>query len=209
MSDDIPKAYIDADIPNRFWPHEPFDDALPPSGWLTDFVLATRGIETPTSISFWSAVFILSSLLKRDVYLARFPFNLYPNFYVIVVAPPRVCAKTTAVKFGEKILSLALENNFKDPVEKETKRLNILRKVTPQVISERMRPYDNTVYKDGHGYRIEHGSEACFIVSELSTMLSREKFNDGLVSVLTNLYDCPDEDSVDTISRGKIVLRDV
>lgn len=195
----------------KFWVDEKFDKLLPKPGFLTDFVLATRGIETPTLLSFWSAVWTLSSALKRDAYFRWFPDPLYPNFFIVLVAPPRICAKSTAIRqFGEKAL-VDFPQMYSDPRMQFAKEVNLLRtKATPEAIEVALKPQENVVIKHkGKNYFGSKGSEVSVVVPELATFLGKQKYNSGLINTLIDLYDCKDVDSRDTVGRGHVVFKNI
>ena len=55
----------------------------------------------------------------------------------------------------------------------------------------------------------EKGSQAAFVISELSSLLGKQNYNEGLVGKLTDLYDCKDYDDDTTISRGYKAFEDI
>ena len=206
----VPVPYDESQIKDKFWVEEPFDKYLPKKGFLTDFVLATRGIETPAHLCFWSAVWVLSSALKRDAFFKWFPDPLYPNFFIILVAPPRICAKSTAVRqFGEKIL-MGFSKHYKDPKMKFVKEVNLLRKATPEAMEVALAPVENVIIGSGTGaVKMSRGSQAAVVVSELAVFLGKQKYNEGLITKLIDLYDCKDDDSSSTISRKTINFKNI
>lgn len=54
--------------------------------WLNDFVSIHKELETPTSFYYWSAIASISAVVKDQVWLPRFIYNLYPNIYVMLHA---------------------------------------------------------------------------------------------------------------------------
>jgi hypothetical protein len=207
---ETPIPYDESQIKDKFWKEEPFDKCLPEKGFLTDFVLATRGIETPTLLSFWSAVWTLSSALKRDAFFKWFPDPLYPNFFIILVAPPALCRKSTAVRqFGEKIL-IAFTKYYEDPKIRFVKEINLLRKATPEAMEKALEPIEGEIITVGKKtIKMSRGSQVAIVVSELSTFLGKQKYNEGLISKLIDLYDCKDDDSSATIKRGSLVFKNI
>ena len=189
---------------DRFWQPEEWDDLVPPPGFISDFVLMTRGVETPTKLSIWTAIWTLSSALKREVWLEWYPSPLYPNFFVILVGPPKIVAKSTAAKFGEKILS-RFHEFIDDPLQKVVKEVNLLRsKATPESLSIALAPKKLGLInpETGEAIQIDRGSQLSIVVSELATFLGKQKYQGGLIDRLTDLYDCKDEDDELTIGRG-------
>ena len=206
---ETPVAFDENDV-HKFWKDEPFDKHLPGRGFLTDFVLATRGIETPTLLSFWSGVWTMSSALKRDAYFRWYPDPLYPNFYIVLVAPPRICAKSTAVRqFGEKVID-TFPKFYDDPKMEWMKTVNLLRtKVTPEALELAMVPQTIQMKVNGETFLATRDSEVSVVISELATFLGKQKYNTGLINNLVDLYDCKDVDSKDTVGRGHVEFKNI
>lgn len=205
-----PIPYTERDVVDKFWQPEDFDPVVPQGGFLSDFVLSTRGVETPTRFSAWSAVFLLSTALYRDTWIEWGPLGkLFPNFYVVFVAEPRVSPKSTAVNFGMPILE-NLPTYFDDHQLKIQKTLNLIKsKATPEALGQALRAKKEIVTIDDEEYEIVTDSKCGIIVSELSTFLGKQKYNLGLVDQLTDWYDCPDHSQDLTIARGTGNMRNV
>lgn len=200
------------------WNTEPFDDLYPRDGWINDLIFNTRGVATPTFGAFWSGVFLISSVLRRGAYLDWVPFKLYPNFYIILVAMPKVCAKSTVVNIGTgKILS-KFGQFIEDPYERVLKTPPIFSKLTPEAFSEVLKPKEEThtfeEYHEGKKKNVTkifmRYSEAVIVASELTTFLGKQKYLSGLVDRITDLYDCADFIPMEyTLGRGGSSLEKV
>lgn len=205
-----PQPFDEDLIEDPFWPESDFEDSLPSKGFITDYVLATRGIESPAKFCAWAAIWVLSTAIYRDAWLDWGPLgNFFPNFYVILVAPPRINPKSTALKFGLPLLE-ALPSYYKDHEMKLRKQINLVKsKATPQALMESLRPSKQIIEIEGEEYTVTTDSKCGVFVSELATFIGKEKFNAGLVEQLTNLYDCPDHDQDNTLSRGQLNFKNV
>lgn len=202
MSLPKPKPFDEKAIADKFWQPEEWDDLVPQGGFLADFILMTRGVETPTKLSLWTAIWVLSSLLKREAYLQWYPDPLFPNFYVFLVGPPKIVAKSTATRFGEKVIS-QFHEHLEDPQIAALKEVNLLRsKATPESMSIALAPKKVTVLEGDQVHQVDRGSQLSMVVSELSTFLGKQKYQSGLIDRLTDLYDCKEEDDELTIGRG-------
>lgn len=186
---------------NRFWKPEPWDDNLPSPGFITDFVLYTRGIETPTKFSTWVALWTVSSVLKRQAWFRNFPIGLFPNLYVFLIGPPRVVAKGYGISVAEQILT-DFHCSIKDNRKAVEKRVNLLRsRVTPEAFRIALKPDTINPVQSSSGIgNVNRGSQICLITSELSTFLGQQQYNIGLIDRLTHYYDCKAEDDDLTIS---------
>src|SRR5690606_14187935 len=65
------------------------------------------------------------------------------------------------------------------------------------------------VFEGDQGVKLNTGSTASIVVSELSTMIDRKLYNTGLIQKLTSLYDSMDGDGKITKSGGEQTLRNI
>ena len=65
--------------------------------WLPAYLNYTTGTEAPQIMHFWSGVSAIAACLRRKVWMDMKRFKWYPNFYVILVAPPGIISKTTTM----------------------------------------------------------------------------------------------------------------
>src|SRR6516165_3921858 len=75
------------------------------SNWLKAYMNYTRDSESPTSFHFWTGVSVLAGALRRRVWIDMKKFQWTPNFYIILVGPPGVAAKSTSISMGMNLLS--------------------------------------------------------------------------------------------------------
>lgn len=80
--------------------------------WLETYLDYTEGTETPKLIHFWTGVVTLSGVLRRRVWIEMKRFQWFPNFYVIIVAPPGIVSKTTTMDIGINLLKEVPGINF-------------------------------------------------------------------------------------------------
>lgn len=74
------------------------------NNWIEQY-LGYAGIgEAPKRMHFWVAVSTIAGALRRRVWINQTHFTWYPNFYIILVAPPGVISKTTTANIGMKLL---------------------------------------------------------------------------------------------------------
>lgn len=222
-SDEVPEPFDELALPKekRFWPVEPWDVNLPkPAGFLNDFVFYTRGVAAPTPFAFWTAVSLVASVLKREAWIPWGLKHLYPNFYIILVAPPGIAKKGSIMGHGVDLL-LGSKKYYVSANVAVMKNLKILRnKATPEALAVAMLP-EKRVYElrdaQGRVVRGEDGrprvykptSEISIIVPELESMLGKVEYTRGMTGFLMDIYDPHDTWEVNTISRGKEVLRNL
>lgn len=166
-------------------------------GWLKDYLMYTAGHEAPEDFHVWVGLTIVGSCIRRKAWFDNVFYNLFPNLYTILVSPPGIGKKTTAINIGINILREA------DPACRI-----ISEKVTPEALAKTLsKPTEHE--KAGGGLKIDTSAEGLLVAPELTVFLGREQYNEGLILFLTRLYDSADIQEVETISRGKEKLRNV
>jgi len=72
--------------------------------WLSEYMKYTSKSESPDIFHLWTAVATIGGALRRQVWIDQRYFQWVPNFYVILVGPPGVAAKSTSVRAGLSLL---------------------------------------------------------------------------------------------------------
>lgn len=72
--------------------------------WLAAFIDYASYGEAPIHMLFWVGVSTIAGALRRKVWIDQTYFRWYPNFYIILVAPPGIVSKTTTVSLGTRLL---------------------------------------------------------------------------------------------------------
>lgn len=80
--------------------------------WLKAFVDYAGYGEAPKRMYFWTGVSALAGALRRRVWIDQAYFRWYPNFYIILVAPPGVVSKSTTASIGINLLRRVPGINF-------------------------------------------------------------------------------------------------
>jgi hypothetical protein len=73
--------------------------------WLKAYMEYTRDSESPSTFHFWTGVSVIAGALRRRVWVDMKKFEWTPNFYIILVGPPGVAAKTTSIGMGMRLLA--------------------------------------------------------------------------------------------------------
>ncbi len=169
--------------------------------WLTTYVRDwTIEAEPPELFHMWTGIGILSTVLGRKVCFDRGIYNLYPNCYIILIAGSAACRKSTALKMGVGLL---------DELE-VTNRIKITRnKITPERLVEVLGKMSQMDIPSTSAEMIGRGSEALLYAPELTTLIDMNSEKNGLITILTDLYDCPDRWENETKNRGFDHLNDV
>lgn len=81
--------------------------SLPPrrfEDWLDAYVGYAGFSEAPRRMHYWSGVAAVAGALRRHVWIDMGYFRWFPNFYIILVAPPGVVSKSTTANIAMQLL---------------------------------------------------------------------------------------------------------
>ncbi len=190
------------------------DRYVPLGGYLQDLVAATRGQESPTLFWLWSGLWTISTLLHREAAFKWLPDEpLWPNLYMIIVAPPGICRKGPPIRKAVKVLKVASELLPTRELRFRKKAKFTTSKATPEYLSDKMKPEKEAfLQRQGDHARIvtvNKGSQLAIAATELVTFLGKQQYNTGLIEKLTKFYDADEDDVEGTIGRGETELKDV
>ncbi len=156
-----------------------------PKGILKGFADFTDDTEIPSIFSLWVGISTISAALGRDSFIDMGHYTIYPNLYIVLVAGSAKCRKSTSIGVGRKFIESILP-----PIT------TLAQKMTPEALIGRL---------SGVGVKDQDllikQAEGLFVVDELSTLIDRNAFLNGMIPLLTRLYDCEDF-TYDTKSRG-------
>lgn len=74
------------------------------NNWLKAFIEYASFGEAPLSMYFWVGVSAVAGALRRRVWIEQGYFQWLPNFYVVLVAPPGIVAKSTTASIAMQLL---------------------------------------------------------------------------------------------------------
>lgn len=165
----------------------------------------------------------MSSAIKREAWLQWSPKKLFTNQYIIIIGPAGIVKKTTAVVGVGLPVLRSFQKDLKDPQFAMMKDVKIVKdKVTPEAMLNSIVPENKdgadvplVDEKTGKVLRNKEGnpviyrktSEVALVVSELSSMLSKRSYADGMTQILLDLYDCHDDWEWATLTRGTKILK--
>lgn len=158
--------------------------------WLRSYIQYTQKQESPELFHFWCGVSAIVGALERSVYLDRGYYAMYPNMYILLVAPSGKCRKSTAVNISASLLRLSSGTDIRTSGDLLTRSgTDIFKeKITPAGIISRLA--GKIIIKDGK----PQGESKLYIQApEFTAFISRDAIAQGILTLLTTLYDSPDE----------------
>lgn len=72
--------------------------------WIERFVQYASYGEANPKILYWTAISTIAGALRRKVWYDHIYWQWSPNFYIIIVAPPGIAAKSTNIDVGHRLL---------------------------------------------------------------------------------------------------------
>jgi len=174
-------------------PTEPFDQFIPQGGWLRAYYEWTIGSEAPGAYHFFIGAATLGSAIGRGVFFNKGYYRIWPCLQVLLVGPTGRVRKTSAINLGLKLMGSVGDSNI------------IRDKTTPEALVDSLH---QAPVVEGQLLATKD-SIAVVAAPELAVLLGKQKYNEGMISILTSLFDCPDEWDYKTKNAGKQTLKNV
>ncbi len=143
--------------------------------WLQGYMEYTAASESPDSFHFWTGVATVAGALRRRVWIDEHHFQWTPNFYIVLVGPPGVAAKSTSIRQGLNLLERTEMGIHFGP-----------QSMTWQALTVSLQNSQEGV-EIGADNDVHLMSCLTISVSELGTFLDPK--NDELTSVLIDMWD--------------------
>lgn len=80
--------------------------------WIISYLDYSKFSEAPRHMHFWAGVSAIAGALRRKVWIDQAYFKWFPNFYIIIVAPPGIVAKSTTSGIAMNLLKRVPGINF-------------------------------------------------------------------------------------------------
>ena len=152
----------------------------PTSGWFARYREMVDNTEASPVYHFFCAATVFGAALQRRVVLPKIPFPIYGNLCVCLVGPTGICRKSSATLPATKML-------------RTIDTVNILAdQLTPQALVTSL--------------ALTPEATGLIYASELAAFLGKQRYMEGIVPLLTALFDCPDSWKSTTIMRGDFQL---
>src|SRR5215472_1548354 len=139
--------------------------------WITSFIRQTENLESPEIFRKWAGIGVLSAALERRVWSRTKGSSMYPNMYIMLVAPPGV-GKSAIIGHSENLLR-KIPELYVSPSSVTSASLIDTLAIAQRAIMGPVLTTFNSVQ---------------VISSELQNFLP--EYNAAFMGVMTKLYDC-------------------
>lgn len=165
--------------------------------WLDHFVSLGVDCESPIIYFKWVGLTTLAAALRRRAYMDRGMYTLYPNMYVILVAPPGITRKSTAADFGYVRIASRVQQIR-----------GFCGRITPEKFLRKLQNVE--IEQEQGGTALTENGSLYVYASELNNLVKGGTKNAlSLLDLFTGLYGSGDVFTYDTVTHGELELRNV
>lgn len=155
---------------------------LPKNSFLEWYADYTFGTESPLAFHVFAALVVLGASLGRRVFKDKGGFfRIYPNMCAILLGPTGKVMKTSAVDIAMSFVKEAVLC----PIMADA--------ITPESIVD-------ALVSSGHHF---------VYAPEFAIFFGKQRYNEGLTTLMLRLLDCPSEYTRKTVTRGEITITNV
>jgi hypothetical protein len=169
--------------------------------WLAGYLEYNSNQEATDKLHFWVGATILSAALKRQVYMKRIRYNLYPNLYVLIVADSGVARKSVAMDIGVNLIKDAVPDIF-----------YVSGSLTPEGLVKHMNREKMIIKstEDGKKVEVQYDSHLLLHADELGEAFGYDRTRASkFVMLLTKIYGAQREHTHTIASQDQIRLRNL
>lgn len=141
--------------------------------WLGSFLDYTDNSEPPQTFRLWTGISCVAAALKRKCILPFGYLRIFPNMYIVLVAPPGKARKGTAISFGVDLLMDIQIKMCADSITREA----LIRDIRE---SKEVETSDDGVPCTHCSYTI--------IAPEMTVLINQNQRQ--MISDLTDMFDC-------------------
>lgn len=169
-------------------------DIIPKNNWLTDYVTWTSEGEVHEEFNLFNGFIIIASILTRQVWVDK-GYPVYPNLYVVLTSPSGVGRKSTSIRFAARLLQ-RLAPGLRARLQ--------MGRCTPEAV----RQWLTRPYPEDSPPKLR-GAIGTILADEMAVFFGKQKYNVGMVPLLTKLYDCPNHYEDESVTWKNIKLENV
>lgn len=170
-------------------------------GWLETYLDYTADQEPTDKLNFWVGATVLSAAVKRQIWMKRVRYVIYPNIYVFLIADSGEARKSQAMNVGMKLLQAADPDIF-----------YVSGSMTPEGLIKHMNRQKNIVYKDETGGKIQQRVDSHVIIhmDEIAESFGYDRTRASRFTILlTKIYNAGDDQTHTIASEEQVRLKNL
>lgn len=177
--------------------------------WMSSYLMYAQASEPPTAWHFWVGLSVIGAAARRNLYIDKNVYYIWPNLYLILVGSTTM-KKSTCMNIGSGLL-YRINHYLEKKNVKDYRHIRIMpQRCTPERFINIMKSEELHETEDSIVRKIDTESVGVIFNSEMVLMLGKTTFHaDHWIHLLTALYDSPDYFDGSTIGRGDEALRNV
>lgn len=168
------------------------------ANWLDGYIEYTAKQESPEKLHFWTGLVVVGAALKRQVWMNRGYYKLYPNIYVLLVAESAMLRKSTAMDIGMDLVRAAVPDLY-----------YISGSMTPEGLIKHMNRVKVVGGEKGKPV-IKYDSHVLIHADELAELFGFDKTRASRLTILlTKIYGAQAEHTHTLATEGQLLLRNL
>lgn len=185
-----------------------YQHAAPCGKWLDEYVdfaieAAPMG---PRSFHELAGLFAAGLAVARRLVLPVSIGDIFPNIFALWIGDPAIYSKTSALKALTRLINDAGLRHLLLPERLTPEALMLQYSLSVPSTLDQWQPEARAQWINEKAYAARRG----WVLDEAARLFSSLKvdYNAGLLGLLLQFYDCPDEKSEETTGRGRIIVND-
>lgn len=186
-----------------------YDHLASCAAWLDAYVAFANQAAPMSTTRFHEAagLYAVSVAIARRIALRVGTDAIYPNLFFLFIAPSTLYLKSTSFKVLRRLFQAA-----------DLTHLLLPQRMTPETLTQELGTTIPPTFSTWHVQLQERwvrerafAAQRGWMLDEAARLLHSLKrdFNTGLTELILDLYECPDETSDQTISRGRTLVQQV
>lgn len=161
-------------------------------GWLADYVRYASEVSerTPAIIHQAAGLYLVSVAVARRLVLPMRHADIFPNLYILAVAPTTLYAKTTGLGVMTSLLDDGIPHlQLSNESTPEALLAELAGREPPNLDSKEISDQERETWKHGQRFAAQRG----LVLEEASALLAgmKREYMQGMAELLLRLYDCP------------------
>lgn len=184
-----------------------YEDLDPCATWLDEYIACATEAAPMSPPGFHEAagLYAVSVAIARRLALRVGTDAIYPNLFFLFVAPSTLYLKSTSFKVLRRLFQAA-----------DLAHLLLPQRMTPETLTQELGTAVPSTFANWHEAVRERwvrerafAAQRGWMLDEASRLLNglKRDFNAGMTELILDLYECPDETSEQTISRGRTLVQ--